>query len=76
MLAGRMAMHACQSSPKDTAPPCPGSPHQACLRTRRECFVAGNLSAPISPLLLVCADGATKNRIFCANVIVRIRDDP
>ncbi len=25
-LAGRMAMHACQIGPTDTAPPCPGSP--------------------------------------------------
>ncbi len=26
---------------------------------KREYFAAGNLSAPISPLLLKCADGAT-----------------
>ncbi len=28
-------------------------------RQRRECFGAGNLSAPISPLLLKCVEGAT-----------------
>ncbi len=33
-LAGRMAMHACQIGPTDTAPPCPGSPQQACVETK------------------------------------------
>ncbi len=32
-LAGRMAMRACQIGPTDTAPPCPGSPQQACVET-------------------------------------------
>ncbi len=32
-LAGRMAMHACQIGPTDTAPPCPGSPLRACVGT-------------------------------------------
>ncbi len=58
-LAGRMAMHACQIGPTDTAPPCPGLPQWACVVTRGGRFEAGNLSAPISPLLLKCADGAT-----------------
>ncbi len=35
-LAGRMVMHACQIGLTDTAPPCPGSPHRACIVTRRE----------------------------------------
>ncbi len=47
-------MHACQIGPTDTAPPCPAAPGQ-----RGEYFGASNLSAPISPLLLKCADGAT-----------------
>ncbi len=34
MLAGRMMMHACQIGPTDVTPPCPGSPHQACVGTR------------------------------------------
>ncbi len=58
-LAGRMAMHACPIDPTDTAPPCPGSPHWACVKTKGERFGAGNLSAPVSPLLLKCADGTT-----------------
>ncbi len=33
-LAGRMAMHACQLGPTDTAPPCPGSPLRACVETK------------------------------------------
>ncbi len=33
-LAGRMAMHACQIGPTDTAPPCPGSPLRACIGTK------------------------------------------
>ncbi len=37
-----MALHICQIGPTDTALPCPGL----------ERFEAGNLSAPISPLLL------------------------
>ncbi len=53
-----MAMHACQIVPTDTAPTCPGL-QRACVVTRGECFGAGNLSAPISPLLLKCADDAT-----------------
>ncbi len=36
-LAGRMAMPACQIDPTDTAPPCPGSPHRACVGKRGEC---------------------------------------
>ncbi len=35
-LAVRMAMHACQIGPTDTAPPCPGSPHRAYLVARGE----------------------------------------
>ncbi len=35
-LVERMAMHACQIGPTDTAPPCPGSPHRACVVTRGE----------------------------------------
>ncbi len=52
-------MHACQIGPTDTAPPCPGSPLWACVGTKGERFGAGNLSVPISSLLLKCADGAT-----------------
>ncbi len=59
-----MAMHACQIGPTDTAPPCQGSPHQACVATMGERFEAGNLSAPISPLLLKCADGATTLSLY------------
>ncbi len=33
-LAGRMAMHACQIGPIDTAPPCPGSLLRACVGTK------------------------------------------
>ncbi len=33
-LAGRMAMHACQIDPTDTAPPCPGSPQRACVESK------------------------------------------
>ncbi len=33
-LAGRMAMHACQIGPTDTAPPCPGLPLWACVGTK------------------------------------------
>ncbi len=54
-----MVMHACQIGPLDTAPPCLGSPLQSCVGTKGEHFGARNLSAPISPLLLKCADGAT-----------------
>ncbi len=55
-----MAMHACQIGPTNTVLPCPGSPLRACVGTKRgERFGAGNLSAPISPLLLKCVDGAT-----------------
>ncbi len=55
-----MAMHACQIGPTDTAPPCPGLPLRACIGTKGgERFGASNLSTPISPLLLKCADGAT-----------------
>ncbi len=42
----------------------PGSPHRACVGTRRERFEVGNLSAPISPLLLACADGATTLSLY------------
>ncbi len=42
-----------------TPHPLPWLPQQACIVTRGERFEAGNLSAPISPLLLKCADGAT-----------------
>ncbi len=34
-LAGRIAMHACQIGPTDTADPRLGSPHQGCVGTRR-----------------------------------------
>ncbi len=44
--------------------PCPGSPHWADFGTRGEHFEAGNLSAPISPLLLVCANDATTLSIY------------
>ncbi len=54
-----MAMHACQIGPTDTAPPCQGSPQWACAVTREERSGAGNLSTPISPLLLKCVDSAT-----------------
>ncbi len=33
-LARRMAVHACQIGLTDTTPPCPGSPHRACVVTR------------------------------------------
>ncbi len=33
-LAGRMAMHTCQSDPTDTAPHCPVSPLQVCVGTK------------------------------------------
>ncbi len=35
-LARHMAIHACQIGPTDTAPPCPGSPHWACVGTREK----------------------------------------
>ncbi len=54
-----MAMHACQIGPTDTAPPCLGSPQWVCVVTREERFGAGNISVPISPLLLKYVDGAT-----------------
>ncbi len=54
-----MAMHACQIGPTNTTLPCPGSPQWACAVTKGERFEAGNISAPISPLLLKCVDGAT-----------------
>ncbi len=57
-------MHACQIGPTDTAPPCLGSPHQGCIMTRGKRFEAGNLSAPISPLLLKCMDGASTLSLF------------
>ncbi len=44
-------MHVCQIDPTDNAPPCSEPPHQACVRATGEHFEAGNLSAPISPLL-------------------------
>ncbi len=62
---GHMMMHACQIGPTDTASPCLGSPHQAYMGTREECFEAGNLSGPISPLLLVCRDDATTLSLYC-----------
>ncbi len=37
-LAGRMAMHACQIGPTDTAPPCPGSPLRSCVGTGDDCY--------------------------------------
>ncbi len=58
MLVGLMTMHACQIDPTETAP------HWASVVTRGECFEAGNLSASISPLLLVCADDATTLSLF------------
>ncbi len=35
-LVGCMVMHACQTGPTDTAPPCLGSPHRAGVGTREE----------------------------------------
>ncbi len=43
-LAGRMAMHACQIGPTDTAPPCSGPPQRACVVTKGERFGADNLT--------------------------------
>ncbi len=54
-----MAMHACQIGPTDTAPPCPDRHYGPASGQRGEHFGAGNLSAPIFPLLLECVDGAT-----------------
>ncbi len=58
-MAGRIAMHACQIGPTDTAPSCPGSPLRAYVETKGGTLWDRQLSAPISPLLLKCADGAT-----------------
>ncbi len=48
MLAGCMAMYACQIDSTDNAPPCLRSPHLACVGTRGNAL-RHNLLAPISP---------------------------
>ncbi len=66
MLAGQWSMHTCQIGPTGTTYPSPGSPHQAYIGRQNmgEHSEAGNLSAPISPLLLVCVNGATTLSLY------------
>ncbi len=54
-----MAMHACQIGPLTPHPLARDRHYGPVSGQRGERFGAGNLSAPISPLLLKCVDGAT-----------------
>ncbi len=49
-LVGHMARHTCQIGPTDTAPLARDRHYGPASGQRGECFGAGNLSAPISPL--------------------------
>ncbi len=69
-LAGRMAMHACQIGPIDTAPPCPGSPLRACIVTK-----GGTLwgTQPFCPPFLLHYSSVRTMRLHSPSVLGSIR---
>ncbi len=74
-LAGRMAMHACQIGPTDTAPLARDRHYGPASRQRGERFGAGNLSAPISPLTLFVILNCRKLVLFVIAIIIKYQVD-